>query len=216
MATRESPRQRGIRRATYLLRRIGEELRQARVAAGLSARLVASGAGISHGHLRRIERGLASRVDVEVLARIASVVGHELSLSVFPVASPVRDRAHLALLERFRSRLHASWRWLTEVVMPIPGDRRSADATIANATTDAMVECETHLADIQALERDISGKARELGARRVILLVLDSRHNRAVLRATPELTRRFPIGARAALAALGRGEDPGGDCLIVL
>jgi transcriptional regulator with XRE-family HTH domain len=216
VATRESARERGIRRAAYLLRRIGEDLRRARTAAGLSARLVAATAGISHGHLRQIERGLARHVEVDVLARIASVVGMELNLSAFPVASPLRDRAHLALLERLRARLHASWRWLSEVVMPIPGDRRSADATIENEQCDAMIECETHLDDIQALEREISAKARDLGCRRVIVLVLDSRHNRAVIRSTPELQRRFPIGTRAALGALARGDDPGGDCLIVL
>ena len=47
-------------------------------------------------------------------------------------------------------------------------------------------------------------------------LVLDSRHNRQVIRETPPLHDRFPIDTRTALAALALGDDPGGDCLIVL
>jgi hypothetical protein len=100
--------------------------------------------------------------------------------------------------------------------MPISGDLRTADATIAAAERIAIVEAETRLGDIQALERRISTKARDLGVDRVILLVLDSRHNRYVIRSTPELTRRFPVSTRTALRALGRGDLPLDDCLIVL
>lgn len=183
---------------------------------GLSARIVAVSAGISHTQLLRIERADAPHVDIAVLARIASVLGMDLSLAAFPVGSPLRDRAHLALLERLRCRLHPRWRWQTEVPMPGGFDRRSADATIADATTQAMIECETRLEDWQALEREINGKAQALGCRRVILLVLDSRHNRRVLSETPAIKARFPIGTRAALRCLSKGSDPQGDCLIVL
>lgn len=100
--------------------------------------------------------------------------------------------------------------------MPIPGDRRSADATITGDDVDALVEAETRLHDIQTLERGIAGKQRDLGVERVVLLVADTRHNRAVIARVPELRRRFPVGTRAGLAALGRGLDPGGDCLVIL
>ena len=59
-------------------------------------------------------------------------------------------------------------------------------------------------------------KQRDLGAKRAILLVADTRHNREVIRQVPDLRREFPISTRACLAALGRGEDPGGDCLVIL
>lgn len=100
--------------------------------------------------------------------------------------------------------------------MPIEGDRRSADAFMDCAEFEAIVEAETHLDDIQALERGIAGKQRDLGVARVILLVADTRHNRTVIARVAELRRRFPIGTRACLAALASGRDPGGDALVIL
>jgi transcriptional regulator with XRE-family HTH domain len=216
MPTHESAVQRGARRARELLRRIGEELRLARIAAGLSSRQLGSMVGISHTQVLRIERGLAPHVDLDTISRMGSVLGLSVSFSAYPIGSAVRDAAHLALLGRLRTRVHPSIRWRSEVPMPIAGDLRSADATLDGDRIDALVEAETRLGDIQAGERRIAGKARDLGVDRVILLVLDSAHNREVVRSTPWLRERFPVTTRAALAALGRGEDPGGDCLIFL
>jgi hypothetical protein len=172
--------------------------------------------GISHTQVIRIERGLAPHVDIDVVSRMASVLGFSLTLGIYPIATPVRDAGHLALLTRLRERVHPAVRWRSEVPMPIPGDLRSADATLDGDHLDAMVEAETRLADVQGLERRVANKARDLGVQRVILLVLDSSHNREVVRSTPWLVERFPIGTRAALAALGQGRDPGGDCLVFL
>ena len=100
--------------------------------------------------------------------------------------------------------------------MPIPGDPRSADGVADTAEFDAVVEAETRLHDLQATERRLRAKQRDLGASRAILLIADTRHNRAVIGSVPELRRGFPIGTRACLAALGHGRDPGGDCLVIL
>lgn len=216
MPTHESAVQRGARRARDLLRRVGDELRLGRVAAGLSTRSLGRMVGISHTQVIRIERGLAPHVDIDVVSRMASVLGYSLTLGIYPIATPVRDAGHLALLARLRERVHPAVRWRSEVPMPIPGDLRSADATLDGDQLDAMIEAETRLADVQGLERRVANKARDLGVRRVILLVLDSSHNREVVRSTPWLVERFPIGTRAALAALGNGRDPGGDCLVFL
>jgi hypothetical protein len=62
----------------------------------------------------------------------------------------------------------------------------------------------------------VGAKQRDLGIARVILLVADTRHNRAVVLRVPELRRRFPVSTRACLAALDKGRDPGGDALVVL
>lgn len=172
--------------------------------------------GISHTEVGRIETADAPHVSIRVLARIASVLGGEVSLRVYSIASAVRDAGHIALLARFSRRLHRSLRWRTEVPMPIATDLRSADGVIDCPSFDAIVEAETRLDDVQAVERRVRGKQQALGCRRAILLVADTRHNRSVISAVPEISARFPIGTRACMRALARGEDPGGDCLVVL
>ena len=81
---------------------------------------------------------------------------------------------------------------------------------------EAIIEAETRIDDVQALERRISAKQRDLGCRRVILLVSDTRHNRAVLNGVPSLRARFPVSTRACLMALAQGRDPGGDAFVIL
>lgn len=216
MPIRETPTERGARRGRMLLARTADGLLAARHASGLSLREVGRRVGVGHDRIARAERGDPEALTIDLAARIAPVVGLELNVSLHPDGEPVRDKAHLALLERLRSRLGPDVRWRTEVPMPIPGDRRSADAVIEATGFEAIVEAETHLADIQVLERGIAGKQRDLGVDRVILLVADTRHNRAVIQRVPELRRRFPIATRACLAGLAHGRDPGGDALVVL
>lgn len=216
MPTRETATQRAARRTRRILQRTGEELRIARRSGGLSLRRVGALSGISHTQVRRIELGAAPHVDLGVLVRVASMVGCDLSVTVHPASSPIRDAAHVALLDRLRARLHPSIRWRTEVPIPIPGDLRAADATIEAPDLDAMIEAETRLDDVQALGRRTRAKQRDLGAGRVILLVASTRHNRRVVREVTDLREQFPVGTRACLRALERGVDPGGDCLILL
>jgi transcriptional regulator with XRE-family HTH domain len=216
MPTRETPIQRAARRSMWLLRRIGEELRVARVGSAMSTREVATLVGVSHTQVLRIERGLAPHVDIGLLARLAAVLGCDLSMGIHPVGAPVRDKAHLALLAKFAARLDPSIDWQTEVPIPIPGDSRSADGVAATVDFGAIVEAETRLDDVQAAERRLRTKQRDLALARAILLVSDTRHNRQVIDQVPELRRAFPIDTRHCLAALGRGADPGGDCLVIL
>jgi transcriptional regulator with XRE-family HTH domain len=216
MPTRETSIQRAARRSMALLRRVGEELRVARMASGLSTRAVARLTRVSHTQVIRIERGLAPHVDIGVLARMAAVVGCELSMGIHPVGTPVQDTAHLALLGRFAARLHPSIDWRTEVPIPIAGDRRSGDGRAATKDFAAIVEAETRLDDVQAVVRRLRSKQRDLGVARAILLVADTRHNRQVIDEVPDLRREFPIDTRRCLAALSRGDDPGGDCLVIL
>jgi hypothetical protein len=100
--------------------------------------------------------------------------------------------------------------------MPIAGDLRGADGMIVAANGSILVEAETRLTDLQAVERKAMLKKRDIGADRLILLIADAPNNRKVLALHPELRERFPIGTRKCLAALARGGDPGGDSLVIL
>ena len=100
--------------------------------------------------------------------------------------------------------------------MPIEGDRRSADAVIDAPKLAALIEAETRIDDVQALERRISLKQRDLRLPRVILVIADTRHNRDVIARVPALRERFPVTTRACLSALAHGRDPGGDALVII
>ena len=199
-----------------LCRKIGEALAVARRSAGLSLREVARRVGVGHALIARAERGDPRTLTIDLVARIASVLGLELAASLYPGGDPVRDRGHLALLKRLRARLPGNAAWRTEVPVPITGDPRSGDAVLTIPDGDILIEAETRMDDVQAVERRGSAKGRDLGAIRLVLLVADTRHNQRVLREHPELRERLPVGTRSCLAALKRGADPGGDCLVVL
>ena len=196
--------------------RVKDDLVRSRLGSGISIREVARRIGVSADRIIRAEGGDPSALTIDLVARIAPVVGLQLAISMFPNGDPVRDRAHLALLDRFRRRLDPRLTWHTEVPMPIAGDLRSGDGWIAGSFGSILIEAETRMTDVQAVERKANLKKRDLGADRLILLVADTPNNRGVLDLHPELRERFLVGTRKCLAALGRGEDPGGDGLVFL
>jgi transcriptional regulator with XRE-family HTH domain len=171
---------------------------------------------VSHTTIGRIERGEVRSLSIVLVAKIAAVLGLEVSVGLHPAGPPVRDRAHLALIERLRTRVAPALRWRTEVPIPVQGDLRSADVVIAGASFGILVEAETRLYDIQALERRIGAKQRDLALDRVILLLADTATNRRAVARIPELARRFPVSARSCLRSLADGHDPGGDAIVFL
>ena len=77
------------------------------------------------------------------------------------------------------------------------------------------VEAETRLRDLQALLRRIEGKRRDGTVARVVLLVADTKANRAAVASASELLdAAFPARGAAAWVALREGRDPGADVLI--
>jgi transcriptional regulator with XRE-family HTH domain len=216
MTSRETTLQRGRRLTRDLLRRVGVQIRIARVAAGLSQRELGRMICVSHQTIGRIERAEISSLALERLVLLGVMLGLDLTVGLHPSGSPARDAAHLALLARLRSRLGPGIRLRMEVPMPTPGDLRSADGLILESEFDAMVEAETHIDDVQAVVRRARAKQRDLGCRRLILLLSDSRHHRDLLRRHPELLDEFPVAVRVGLRALVEGRDPGGDMIVLL
>jgi transcriptional regulator with XRE-family HTH domain len=202
----------------------GSEFKIARLNAALPQREVSSAAGLSRPQYGRIERGLSPEVSVATIARIAAVLGLDASLKFYPAADPIRDGAHVALLERLRARCHPSLMWRTEVPFPRSGDLRAWDAIIRGFAIPVghdhvrgAVEAETRPVDIQALDRKLALKERDGGADWMILLLADTRHNRALLAGSGSTLRaRFPFDGRRALELLGAGVDPGASSIILL
>ena len=216
-----SGRERRDDRARWLARakltELGHEIRQARLDADLSQAIAAASIGKSASAWSRLERGAAPQLPLAVLVRAAAVVGLELNVRAFPVGSPLRDRAHLELLERFRLLLACEVGWATEVPLPNAGDKRAWDALIRIGAVRIGVEAETRARDSQALQRRLMLKHRDGGVDHVILLLADTRHNRAFVRsAGAGFLAEFPVPGQVALERLAAGEDPGGSAIILV
>ncbi len=217
MATVQRRTDNGTRLSRRALADVGEEIRRARLANGTSQMLVGRAVGRSRNFVSRIERAAAPNASVRDLARLGSAVGLDIVVRAYPGGPPVRDRAHLLLLERLRARLHPSLRWRTEMPLNRPGDQRAWDAVITGAGPPIMVEAETRIVDVQALERRIALKVRDDGTDRVILLIGNTRTNRSAIHAAGQgFLAMFPGDGRRALKSLAEGIDPGGGALIAL
>jgi transcriptional regulator with XRE-family HTH domain len=217
MSAREDRLDRARRHAAQLCLTFGDEIRMARMNAGLSQRVAGGAAGMSHAQLGRLERGRNRHVTVDQAARAASAVGLHLVLRTYPDGDPVRDAAHLALLERFRARLPAAARWDAEVPFPIPGDRRAWDALIRLGGRRGGCEAETRLRDVQALQRRLALKVRDGLVDVMILLVADTAANRQALVAHRDSLRALlPLDGRGVLPSLRNGRLPGARGLVVL
>lgn len=216
MPVRERPTDIGSRRGRRLNTMIGTELRIARRMAGVSQDSLGRAVGLSGSEVGRVERGEASWLTVVQAARLLSAAGLDLWAKTYPTGSPLRDAAHLRLLADFEARLPTSIQCRREWPIPDDRDRRALDLVLLGLPKRTAVEAETVLDDLQALEREINLKRRDAGIERVILLVSDSRRNRAILRSADALRRAFPLRSRAVMAALSRGRDPGDDGIVVL
>jgi transcriptional regulator with XRE-family HTH domain len=208
---------RARRRAREALIELGREIRDARLSAGLSQLSVAAAAGISQAQVSLIERGLPARVTLELLMTIAAAVGLDLSLRAYPGGAPLRDAAHEALLGRLRALASRLWRWQSEVPLPIMGDRRAWDRVMRLPDVSIGVEAETRPRDWQALQRRLALKRRDGGVDRVLLVLTNSRWNRALVRThAADLAGDFSVPQRVALEAIAAGRDPGGNAVILI
>jgi len=217
MGTRERAIDRADRLGVAALRRVGEEIRLARVGRGLSLAFVGAAVGISEAQASRIDRGVAPRVPYLVLARLCGAVGLDLASRAYAGATGIRDAPSVALLTDFARLLHPSLRWDTEVPLPIPGDQRAWDGLVRGDGWRFGAEAESSPRDGQALVRRIQLKLRDSDVDGAILLLRDTRTTRIFLSASePELRPLFPMTTRTTLNALRRGAPPPGNGIVIV
>jgi transcriptional regulator with XRE-family HTH domain len=219
MPARMRQSQIGAARGRATVAELMREARDARLRHSVAQREVAAAIRLSRSQYSRIERGLVPSVSVLTTTQMLAVVGLELSARAYPSGDPIRDAAHSALLDRLRRKLSRSLTWMTEVPLPHPGDRRAWDAVIAGR--DAVgawrlgVEAETRPRDFQALERRVALKERDGGVEAVLLLLANTRHNRAFVRDHSSLVTRFPVTSRRTLESLTTGARPEGNAVML-
>jgi transcriptional regulator with XRE-family HTH domain len=204
-------------RADHALREVGQQIRGARRLGGLSIRAAAGSVGVHHSTFGRIERHQLRNVTARQLALACAAVGLDLGIRTFLAGDPVRDAPQLRLLARFHARLPPRSPWAVEVPMPVPGDLRALDGWTRLEDTAIGVEAETRLSDLQAVARKAMLKKRDARLDRIVLLIAESRANRAVLTLHREdLRATFPLDTRPVMAALSQGRPPAADGIVVL
>jgi transcriptional regulator with XRE-family HTH domain len=194
------------------------EIDQAARDRGLTYAAIGRAIGLSGSHVGRICRGMVLDVSLVRLAELATVVGLDLAARTYSGGSPLRDRAHLALLERLRRRLSPTLQWRTEVpVVAMAGtrDQRAWDATISGRGWLVGIEAETHVTDVQALQRRVALKQRDSGVDVVLIVLADTSHHQRLLASAPTIAG-FTTPPRVAFGALGRGEMPPGSAVLSL
>lgn len=201
-----------------LLIDLGRDLDLTRSRLDLSLRDVGQEAGLSHAQVSRILRAQHRHVALEDLVSLAVVLGLDLSVRAYPGGAPLRDLAHVRLLERLHAVLHPSLGWKVEVpVTADPLDRRGWDALIHDPAWRMGVEAETRLRDAQEVERRAALKSRDGRVDHVMLLLADTRWNRrALMAARAGLRTLFPADGRVIIDALRTGHDPGGSGIVLL
>lgn len=148
------------------------------------------------------------------LALIGAVLGRDIRMQAYVAGDAIRDAGQQRLLDRFRGHLHASITMTLEVVLPLEGDRRAWDAMLTGAGWRRPAEAETVIHDVQALERRLRLKIRDGGVDGVVLVIANTRRNRAALAMAPSAFGEFDRNARRVLAELGAGRDPGGSSIL--
>ncbi len=171
---------------------------------------------MSHSQFGRIERGAIKQLTIDQLSRASAAVGLRLIARAVPDGDPALDAGQLALLGRLRRVLPEGVLLHTEVPLPIPGDRRAWDAVVRLDQLVA-IEAETRVRDVQALDRKLALKERDGYIDRLILLIADTKSNRAFLETHREALRsRFPLDSRALLACLRARRAPDANGILFL
>jgi transcriptional regulator with XRE-family HTH domain len=185
---------------------VGDELRDRRLELGLSQRVVAQAAGIDRSRLTRIEAANVETLRVVELARIASVLGLDSVVRLYPGGTPLRDTGQARRLSVLLGWVHAPLTARVEVSLPSSPDRpeqRAWDAAIFGHGERTTVELEVHIRDAQAMRRRHDLKRRDDPAEHFLLVIADTRHNRRVLAEFAplfaDLPRLRPNVVRAAL-----------------
>ncbi len=207
-----------------LLRAVGDEVRRLRFDAGLSQRAVAASAGVAQSHLSRIEAGDAEP-GLEVMLRLARVLGADLSVRLFPNAGPaIHDRISVPMTDGFLRVLSPAWRRTLEVpvVRPVRGaidlvlEHRSRADTIATEFQSQLrrVEQQVRWANQKA---DALASLPEQQGRRVcrLLVVRNTSAMREVARAASSvLATAYPASTAAAVRALTADEPWPGSAIV--
>lgn len=184
--------------------------------AGLSQRRLAEAAGIDHGFLSQVERGLREP-SLAVLVAISTALGGELRVRIYPGTGPrIRDAIQARMVEAILRDLHPRWTCYLEVPVYRPA-RGVIDLVIHDPIATVAGATEVH-SELRRLEQQIRWsheKADAMPSASIwrafdpvpavdrLLIVRNTRVNRAVVeRFATTLATDYPAPAADAYLAL--------------
>lgn len=218
MGVRQSPLDLARDDARKLDSLVRREVRETRIALGLSQQEVGRRAGMSHAAVSRFETAANASPSLDDVCRLYRAVGLAASLASAPTGVRVRDAPSLRILARFAGLVAPPLVLQREVPLPGQGQLRAWDAAIVADRARAFVEVVSRLGDIQALSRYLAVKLRDDGRSSVLILVVGrTRANNAVLADHREALRAMlPLDGAAVARALRAGTLPAASGIIVL
>jgi transcriptional regulator with XRE-family HTH domain len=216
---RHRPADTGRARAIFVRRRLGEELRIARMAAGLTQSQVAVVAGVTQSHVSAVERGTRN-VSLKAACLLAASAGHELAVRLFPTdAVSLRDSGQAAMAGAIVDAAHPTWHAYLE--MPVSKtDRRAADLVLVGQREVLHLEIERRLVDFQAQLRAATLKRESLATRfaqpvHLILVLPDRKSSRYAVRELERIvSRTMPVASARIRRAIASGATAGGDGIL--
>ncbi len=134
-------------------RAIGKAVQSLRQDAALTRAALANAAGIDPSFEGRIETG-ARAPSVATLAALATVLGADLSIRLYPTTGPrIRDHLQAAMVEVLLRGLHP--RWLAMPEMPVTRPARGViDLVLAERASTLLVATEVH-SEVRRLEQQV-------------------------------------------------------------
>lgn len=213
---RQSTEQAALDAARRAKGSIAHDLVQHRTDAGVTRAELARAANVDPAYLRRIEQGKASP-SVETYARLATALGDDLALRLYPNTGPtIRDRHQAAIAEALLGYAHPRWRSFLEIAVRRPS-RGWIDVGLLDPHAMVMVavEIQSELRRLDQLIRWSAEKAASLPSwegwaslgpaitTSQLLIVRETRATKAVGREFRRLLRTgFPADPEDALASL--------------
>ena len=191
------------RRAAEIRRGLGRELFHHRHDAALSRAAVARAAGVSPSTVGRVETATIEP-DLETMVRIASALGCDVSIRLFPSGAPLRDRFQAPMLEAFLATVHPAWRRSVEV--PVVGTVRGVvDCALGHPARPLLLatEVQSEIRRAEEVIRRSSDKAEALSRSSLGTTVATS-FQVATVETSRILVVRSTAGTRAVVRNLGQ------------
>src|SRR6187401_1767996 len=146
--------------------RFGLGIRALRRRRGWTQAELATAAGLSQSAISRVERGVADRLTVRSLDRVAGAIGARIRITVLADGENLDrllDRDHAALVEQVtRLLLARGWEVAPEATFSIYGERGSIDVLAFHPPTGSLlvIEVKSAIPDVQATLGGIDRKVR--------------------------------------------------------